>query len=300
MPKFKGSILAVTPLTDRIASIRIGADQISTLPAFDAGAHIEFDLPDGDTRAYSLISFDAETSAPDHYLVAVQHEPDGKGGSKFMHGLGIGDTVSFSAPKNSFPVDTSVPAVLLAGGIGITPMISMTSMLMAKQQHVRLIYAGRSENDMAYSTELRDMLGDQLSLHFDDQSGIIDLGNLVATLSEAHLYVCGPRQMIDAVRSQVESAGIASERLHFELFEAATPANGDTSFEVQINDGTVFVIPEGKSIIDVLEEHDVDVMYDCQRGDCGICQCDVIAGTPDHRDVVLSQAERDAGDVMQI
>ena len=96
------------------------------------------------------------------------------------------------------------------------------------------------------------------------------------------------------------AAGIAPERVHFELFEAAQEQHDDTPFEIQITDGSIFTIPLGQSIIEVLEAHDVDVMYDCQRGDCGICRCDVIDGVPDHRDVVLSAAEREAGDVIQI
>lgn len=300
MSNVQGSVLAVTPITDRITTFRIGAAQGGTLPAFDAGAHVEFELPDGGTRAYSLISFEANTAAPDHYLIAVQREDAGKGGSKFMHGLSAGDAITFTTPKNSFPLDTSAPAVLLAGGIGITPMISMANALKAQNQKVQLIFAGRSEDEMAYLTELGEMLGDNLHLHFDDQAGLIDLKSLITKLGDAHLYVCGPRPMIDAARAQAETAGIAPEHVHFELFEATVPTSGDTPFEVQISDGSVYTIPVGQSIIDVLEAHDVDVMYDCQRGDCGICQCDVIEGEPDHRDVVLSQAERDAGDVMQI
>lgn len=297
MAKIHGSILAVSPLTDRITAIRIGGPG---LPSFEAGAHVEVDLPDGETRAYSLIRFDADCAAPDHYLIAVQREDEGDGGSKFMHGLAIGDAITFSAPKNDFPLDITASAVLLAGGIGITPMISMASAMVATKQDVRLVFAGRSEPEMAYTAELHKALGDKLQLHFDDQAGVIDLEGVISKLGEAHLYVCGPRQMIDTARARAEAAGIPAERVHFELFEAAKPGQGDTPFEVQINDGTVFTIPAGKTIIEVLEENDIDVMYDCQRGDCGICQCDVLDGIPDHRDVVLSQSERDAGDVMQI
>lgn len=300
MAKIQGSILSVVNLTDRITAFQIGAAQGVALPGFEAGAHIEFDLPDGGTRAYSLISFDASFAAPDHYLVAVQREDGGKGGSKFMHGLRVGDAVTFSAPKNDFPLTTSAPAVLLAGGIGITPMISMANALVGAGQAVSLVYAGRAEGDMVYCQTLRRALGDRLHLHFDDQSGVIDLDSIIAKLGQAHLYVCGPRKMIDAARTKAEAAGIATDHVHFELFEAAKAQSTDVAFEVQINDGSVFTIPVGKTIIQVLEENDIDVMYDCQRGDCGICQCDVLDGIPDHRDVVLTQAERNAGDVMQI
>jgi len=297
MTKLQGTILAVEPLTDRITALRIGG---AGLPPFEAGAHVEFDLPGGGTRSYSLITFDGKGDAPDQYYIAVQREDSGQGGSKSMHGLAVGDAVTFAAPKNDFPLDITAPAVLLAGGIGITPMISMASALRAAGQDVSLVFAGRAEADMAFCNELRTALGDRLHLHFDDKAGVIDLDAVIAKLGEAHLYVCGPRKMIDAARAKAEAAGIAHARIHFELFEAAKAATGDTPFEVQINDGSVFTIPVGRTIIEVLEENDVDVMYDCQRGDCGICQCDVLEGVPDHRDVVLSQAERDAGEVMQI
>jgi vanillate O-demethylase ferredoxin subunit len=153
---------------------------------------------------------------------------------------------------------------------------------------------------MAYHAELAEQFGDAFHLHCDDAETARELDALIASVGAAHLYVCGPRGLLEAARAKAETAGIPADRVHFELFEAASPQDGDTAFEVQINDGSVYTIPVGQSIIDVLEENDVDVMYDCQRGDCGICQCDVLEGTPDHRDVVLSKAERDAGEVMQI
>ena len=300
MGEHVGKVLEVTPLTDRITSLRIGAVDGAPLPSFEAGAHVNFDLPNGETRAYSLITLNNEFIAPQNYRIAVQREEDGQGGSRHMHTLRVGDEITFSAPKNDFPVQINAPAVLLAGGIGVTPLISMACALSAVGQSISMIFAGRSEAEMACCNALSDLLGERLTLHFDDQAGLLDLDAVLSRLGGAHLYVCGPRGMIDAVRNKAETLKIPAERIHFELFEAAVPESGDTAFEVQINDGSVFTIPAGKTIIDVLEENDVDVMYDCQRGDCGICQCDVLEGVPDHRDVVLSEAERAAGDVMQI
>jgi vanillate O-demethylase ferredoxin subunit len=177
---------------------------------------------------------------------------------------------------------------------------SLTNAMFTSRWVFSMIFAARNAAEMAYRSALENAFGDQLRLHFDDQSGQLDLGEIIAKLGDAHLYVCGPRGMIDAVRAKAEEAEIPQSRIHFELFEAASSAAGDTAFEVQIKDGTVFTIPVGQTIIDVLEENDVDVMYDCQRGDCGICQCDVLDGVPDHRDVVLSEAERASGEVMQI
>jgi ferredoxin-NADP reductase len=299
MGKISGVVIEIAPLTDRISSLVVAATDGVTLPAWEAGAHVEFDLATG-TRAYSLVSFDTVPDAPASYRIAVQREDGGQGGSKAMHALQVGDPITFSAPKNDFAVTADTPAVLLAGGIGVTPLISMAVTLECAGQDFTFHYAGRSADVMAYHAELSNKWGDRFQLHCDDAETALDLDAVVASVGMAHFYVCGPRGLLDAARSKAESAGIPSERVHFELFEAARVQDADSALEVQINDGTVYTIPVGQSIIDVLEANDVDVMYDCQRGDCGICQCDVLEGTPDHRDVVLSEAERDAGDVMQI
>lgn len=299
MDKIDGLVLGVEPLTERISAFRVGAKDGSALPDWTPGAHVDFDVPTG-TRSYSLVSFAPVPSAPAEYHVTIQREPDGQGGSQAMHGLKAGDAVQFTSPKNDFPVDIGAPAVLLAGGIGVTPLISMGAALQAAGQRFAFHYAGRSAEVMAYREKLAATFGDAFHLHCDDDDSALDLDAIIDSQGDAHLYVCGPRGMIDAAREKAEAAGIPAERVHFELFEAASAQEGDTAFEVQINDGSVFTVPPGKTIIEVLEENDVDVMYDCQRGDCGICQTDVIDGVPDHRDVVLSDAERETGDVMQI
>ena len=300
MSEISGVVLKVVAIPDRIVSLHIGASDVTALPSFKAGAHIEINVSEIETRAYSLISWDGNFDQPESYEIAVQREDAGDGGSRFMHGLSVGDKITFSAPKNDFSLLENSSAQLLAGGIGITPMISMARALKDADVPVQMTFAGRSKAEMAFVEELRDLLGSDLALHYDDEQGTLDLAPIIAELGTRHLYVCGPRGMIDAVRAKAEAAGLAPERIHFELFEAAGQTDGDTAFEVQINDGSVFTVPPGKSIIEILEENDVDVMYDCQRGDCGICQCDVLDGVPDHRDVVLSEAERAEGEVMQI
>ncbi|MCO4826001.1 MAG: oxidoreductase [Amylibacter sp.] len=299
MGKISGVVVEVTKLTDRISSLTIAATDGVPLPSWQPGAHVEFDVTEG-ARAYSLVSFDPVPKLPTSYQIAVQREDKGQGGSVAMHSLTVGDAISFGPPKNDFPVNSDAPAVFVAGGIGVTPLISMAAAVRAAGQEFAFHYSGRSAGAMAYPATLFEQWGDAFHLHCDDSETALDLNALVASVGDAHLYVCGPRGLLDAVRGKAEVANIPTERVHFELFEAASVQVDDAAFEVQINDGSVFTIPPGKSIIDVLEENDVDVMYDCQRGDCGICQCDVLEGTPDHRDVVLSQAERDAGDVIQI
>ncbi|SDG29835.1 PDR/VanB family oxidoreductase [Sulfitobacter delicatus] len=302
MSKINAIVREVTALTERISEFRIAAADGAALPGWDAGAHVLFDLPDGDTRAYSLIAFAPMDKAPEEYRIAVQREPEGKGGSTHMHGLKPGAEITCAAPKNDFPLTPNAPAVLLAGGIGITPMISMATTLKDAGQAFEFHYSGRSAGVMAYREALQETFGDSLHLHCDDAASALDLDAVIAGLAaESHLYVCGPKGLIDATKAKAEAAGIAADRIHFELFDAPQEQEGDSAFEVELaSSGEVFTIPPGQSIIDVLEAGGVDVMYDCQRGDCGICQCDVISGTPDHRDVVLSEAERAAGNVMQI
>ncbi|PQO23350.1 oxidoreductase [Rhodobacteraceae bacterium WD3A24] len=289
---------------DLIRGIELVAEDASPLPPFTPGAHVEVTLPDGDTRPYSLVDFDGSCAAPRSYRFGVRLEDDSAGGSRFMHGLAAGDTVTVSEPVNDFPLaEDGAPSLLLAGGIGVTPIISMAAALRAAGRDYRFVYAARSRPALAFGERLAAEHGDRLTVHIDDEvGGPLDVGGTIAAApAGAHLYVCGPRPMIDAAREAAEQAGFGPERIHFELFESAAQAEGDTAFEVELaSSGQVFTIPPGRTIIEVLEEAGIDLIHDCQRGDCGICQTDVLEGEPDHRDVVLSDAERAAGNVMQI
>jgi vanillate O-demethylase ferredoxin subunit len=288
-------------LTDRITEFTLADPNGGTLPGWAAGAHIRVAVEGGD-RAYSLIDWQGVRASPGQYVIAVQREDDGAGGSRFMHELAEGDVLQATDPKCDFAVVPDAPAVLLAGGIGITPLVSMAADLKAQGVPVTLHFAGRSRTDMAYCDDLSALLADDLHIHCDDDDSALNLGAVIAGVGDRHLYICGPSGLIKAARAGAEAAELPSERVHVELFDnGAADAGGDAPFEVEIaSTGQVFTIPPGKSIIEVLEEDGQDLIYDCQRGDCGICQTDVIAGDPDHRDVVLSEAERAEGKVMQI
>lgn len=299
MDFFDLRITRTDPAADMIRCLELTSDT-GALPGWTPGAHVEVALPDGGTRSYSLIDNTGDWAAPTRYRLGVRLEPQGKGGSRHMHGLAVGDRVRVSAPKNGFALDaTQAPALLVAGGIGVTPLVSMAAALARSGRDWRMIYAARNRAALAFADEVA---GDRLALHLDDVAGgPADLGPAIrAAAPGTHLYVCGPRPMIDAARAHAEAAGFTPDRIHFELFEAAAPVAGDQPFEVEINDGRVFTVPSGQSIIQALEAGGLDLIYDCQRGDCGICRTDVRAGTPDHRDVVLTEAERASGKVMQI
>ena len=297
----KLTISAVYDETDRIREITLVPAYGVPLPAYTPGAHLDFELGSLGTRSYSLIDW-PEQDDKNEYLIAVQREDGGDGGSQHMHTLPTGATLTSSAPKNDFELALNdSPVLLLAGGIGVTPLISMATQLLGSNRPFRFHYTARSRAVMGFGDRIASAFGNHVTLHFDD----VDPLNLNALMDSqdpaTHVYVCGPKGMIDAARSAMTAAGLPDTQFHAELFSTPSADDGDTAFEVEIvSSGEVFTIPPGKTIIDVLEDGGVDLMYDCQRGDCGICQTDVISGTPDHRDVVLSEAERASGKVMQI
>lgn len=294
----KLTIAEIKPLTERISAFVLDSADGTALPDWTPGAHIDVST-DAGARSYSLISWPDDTD--NRYHIAVQCEPDGDGGSRAMHALAQGDIIEATAPSNDFELlDDGRPTALLAGGIGVTPLISMATKLASNGRPFVFHYAGRSAGLMAYLDRLKTAFGEAFNAHFDDQAPL-DLPALVSGISGHALYICGPKGMIEAARTAAESAGIDAANIHVELFTTVTAGKGDTAFEVELSSsGQVIEVAADKTIIEALEDAGVDLIYDCQRGDCGICQTDVVSGEPDHRDVVLSQAEKDGGKVMQI
>lgn len=292
------TIAQKTPLTKRISEFVLNSEDSRVLPSFEPGSHIDVMTPVG-PRSYSLIGWPEQWDGA--YRIAVQREDGGDGGSLAMHDLVEGQVIQTSLPKNDFVLSHGgKPVALLAGGIGVTPLISMASRLKADGHPFRFDYAGRSVDEMGYLTRLEAEFGDNLHAHFDDVEPL-DLTSALPSVSDHALFICGPKGMIEAARAAAEAVGIASDDIHVELFTTAKAGTGDQPFEIEIaSSGQVITIPADKTIIEALEESGLDPLYDCQRGDCGICQTHVVSGIPDHRDVVLSQAERDSGTVMQI
>lgn len=289
-------------LTTKIRLIELVDERGSTLPSFTAGAHIDVDTGTTGIRSYSLISWSQPSPSPKSYYIAVQREDDGEGGSAFMHRLSVEQSLSVTEPKNDFELSNRrAPAVLIAGGIGVTPIISMAATLHDQARPFHCHYTGRSRSLMGLVDEMETHLGSSLSIYSDDESPL-DLDKLIRDCDPAsHFYICGPKGMIEAVRTKAITAGFTLEQIHIELFSTPQTESDDQPFEVEVNStGQVYVVPVGKTIIDVLDAEGIDLTFDCQRGDCGICQTDVISGTPDHRDLVLSDVERDSGKIMQI
>ena len=298
-------------LNPLVRLLRLGAVDGSPLPGYSAGSHIKIQvtLPDGkvDWRQYSLINFNTgldATSAPTEYLIAVRREDIGRGGSRWMHEhLQVDMTVMVEPPRNDFALHpTEAVTVMIAGGIGITPLASMASQRRAEHAPVRLHYAGRSRALMAFLPELQELLSNDLHVHADDEIGTpLDIPALLdACAPTDQLHVCGPKVMLDLVLAQAHARGWPPERVHFELFAVVTPQVGDHAFELVLaKSGQTLHVPADKSILDVLIDAGCDPMFDCKRGECGVCAVDVMEGEPDHRDYVLTEREKSVGNVIQ-
>src|SRR6218665_3778280 len=299
-------------LNPLIRMLRLCAEDGGALPGFAAGAHIrvQVSLPDGKTDwgHYSLIDFATThnaTSAGDQCLSAVRNEPGGRGGSRFMQQrLKEGDSIAIEAPKNEFPLHTGPGgSVRGGGGTGATPLPPRAARRRAEGAAVRMHYAGRSRDLMAFLPELQNLLGDDLRVHADAEAGApLDIDALLDGVPVGdHLYVCGPGAMLDAMLGRTRARGWEPGRVHWEIFAAPAAAEGDQPFEVELaRSGQRFTVPAGQSILDCLIENGCDPMFDCKRGACGVCAVPVLEGGIDHRDHVLSAREKAQGSVMQI
>jgi vanillate O-demethylase ferredoxin subunit len=279
--------------TDEIAVFELAAADGRALPAFEAGAHVDVMVSPELTRQYSLSN--APGSAG--YRLGILNDPNSRGGSKLIHAsLQEGSRVQISAPRNHFPLDMhAAHSLLIGGGIGITPMIAMAYALKAAGKSFELHYCSRSENKAAFLAELKEAFGERLTLHFDDAGDAVRLdpqGLCRAAQPGTHLYVCGPSGFMDWVIEQARGAGLPDRQIHFEYFSAEVDVSGE-AFEVyaQASDVTVQVGPS-QSIAMALKAAGVKVQMSCEEGVCGTCICDVLEGTPDHRDRFLTEDEK--------
>lgn len=304
-------VAGVQPLTEHVKAFRLRHPRGETLPGFSAGAHLKVEVTvDGQRqwRHYSLVNLasdPAATEAPEEYLIAVRREDPGRGGSRFMHeALGAGDRLTVSAPINTFPLDlTRDGHVLVAGGIGVTPILSMAAALRAHGRSFALHYTGRSRAMLCFLAEMAPLAGDGLHVYADDEPDRrFAVDRLLAQAEPGQpISVCGPKGMIDAVVEGAVARGWDRKDLTSELFTEAAPLAGDHAFAVELaQSGRVVQVPADRSILDVLIDEGLDPLFDCRRGDCGVCSCPVIAGAIDHRDYYLDDAEKASGTVMQI
>ncbi|AMU08459.1 PDR/VanB family oxidoreductase [Burkholderia cenocepacia] len=284
-----------------ICGFELVSDDGSPLPRFDAGAHIDVHLPGGLVRQYSLCNHPEQH---DRYQIAVLREADGRGGSRAIHDeVRQGDTVRIGMPRNQFPLASDAPHhLLLAGGIGVTPILSMAERLCSAGIPFDMHYCARSTDRMAFVERINAAgFRDRVRFHVDDGDPAqrFDLSTVLAGAPDGtHLYVCGPRGFMDAVLNAARERGWGETRLHYEFFGGAVVSSGaDRAFQVRIaSSGKVIDVPAECTVIAALAAHGVDVLTSCEQGVCGTCVTRVLEGEPDHRDAYLTDDEKAAGD----
>lgn len=271
------------------------------LPPFSAGSHVDVTLPDGITRQYSLCNDPGETH---RYLIGVLKDPATRGGSKAMHErVNEGDVLEISVPKNHFALaHHATRSLLLAGGIGITPILCMAERLAIANSDFEMHYASRSRDRMAFRDRIvTSAFASKVHFHFDDgaEEQKLSLEQLLAKPGEGvHLYVCGPKGFMDAVLGTARAKGWPESQLHYEFFAAAPVKSADDeSFQVKLaSSGRIVVIAKDKSVTDALREAGVEIPTSCEQGVCGTCLTRVLEGEPDHKDLYLSPDEQAAND----
>ena len=296
---FRARVTSAIWEAPNIHSYELRPPEGGALPAFTAGAHIDLNLPNGSVRSYSLVNSQAERH---RYVIAVQKDRASRGGSKWVHeNLRVGDLVELAGPRNNFPLnETAEKSVFIAGGIGITPILSMVDRLAAIGRDWQLVYCSRTRSATAFVSSLESRPG--VRFNFDEEPGgsMLDIAALVqAAPANAHLYCCGPLPMLDAFEQATKD--LARERVHVEYFTAREPAAREGGFTVVLaRSGREFAVPPGKTILDTLRESGVDVPHSCMEGVCGTCETAVLEGIPEHRDLILTEQERASSRTMMI
>ncbi|WP_433413527.1 cytochrome P450/oxidoreductase [Microtetraspora malaysiensis] len=298
-------VTAADTVADGVLSLTLAAPDGAELPAWAPGAHLEFRLPSGRIRQYSLCG-DPDDRAT--YRVAVLREDAGRGGSAELHDLAAaGVTLTVKGPRNHFPLVPAEDYLFLAGGIGVTPILAMVRAAARDGAALRAVYGGRSRSSMAFRDELVEHAGERVTLLPQDEHGLPDLGAILSSAGPGTaIYCCGPAGMIEAVERACAHRGL-TDRLHIERFaagddlEAAFDPAANTAFDVHLaRTGRTVRVKEDQRLIEAVREAVPGLSYDCEKGYCGACETRVLAGTPEHRDSLLTPEERESGRTMMI
>lgn len=281
-------------------SVRLVAPDNRLLPAFEAGAHIDLHLPNGLIRPYSLASAPTERS---FYLLCIKHSESSRGGSRYVHQqLRVGQQLEISPPRNLFPLISAPSYLLIAGGIGITPIRAMAETLSFEQQTFELYYYTKSLNQLVFkdqwqNTSFADKT--QICLSSEGKSPRQwQPESLKHWDGKTHLFLCGPIGMMDFFTALATDAGWPESHIHREAFSVIQPTKvDDDSFTVEIaSSGKTYAIPSDKSIASVLLAAGEPISLSCEMGMCGACLTRVLSGTPDHRDSVQSEADKNSAE----
>ncbi len=283
-----------------IVSVELMLPDGAALPAFAAGSHIDLHLGNGVVRSYSLLNSPQEQH---RYVVGVLNDRNSRGGSRYVHDtLRVGAMLTISAPRNNFPVDEGAAhSVLIAGGIGITPISCMLNHLRSQGKSAELLYCARSRAEAAFADALLQQPG--VHSHFDAEQGTPpDLrAFLAAKPKDAHFYCCGPTPMLNAF--EAICAELDLPHVHIERFAAAenvAAVQGDDYVAELARSKKSITVPAGKSLLDALLDAGLAVDHSCREGVCGACETKVLEGEPEHRDGVLSKSEKAANKSMMV
>jgi ferredoxin-NADP reductase len=286
-----------------VVALTLADPRGDSLPSWTPGAHLDLEITPGLVRQYSLCGpVDDDQS----WTIAVLREERGRGGSRAVHDdLRKGSAVRVLAVRNKFPLEPAERYLFIAGGIGITPIIPMLAAADEGQRPWRLYYGGRDRDSMAFAYQLATRYGPNVLVFPEDECGLLDVDAILGSRPpDQHVYCCGPAGLLAAVEARFADA--ARHLLHTERFSAVGPTEeqvaADGPIEVTLcRSGKKVVVPADQSILDVLrDEHGMDLVSGCEQGICGTCETNVIEGTPDHRDEVLSPAERAENATMMI
>jgi vanillate O-demethylase ferredoxin subunit len=302
---FSVRVRSIEWLTPAVHRLQLQSLDGTHLPAASAGAHIDLRLGPQLARSYSVVG---NAGDPSRYEIAVAKDARSRGGSRHVHEvLRVGDVLQISAPRNHFALIEDAPeSVLIAGGIGITPLWAMVQRLQALGRPWQLFYAARSRQHAAYLPEIEALAArstsGRLLTHFDDEQGGVppDVAGVVNNApQQAHLYCCGPQPMLDAFERA--TAHREPSHVHLERFAPAQDQASAAAFRLRLSRaGREFAVPADKSILEVLLENGIDAQYGCMQGACGLCEAAVVDGIPDHRDTVLSNETKAGNRTMLI
>lgn len=301
---FDVQVAQVRQLTPRVREYLLASANGSPLPAWTAGAHIALHLTSPTrglvVRHYSLIGGDGlQDDPPGTYRIAVQREEQGLGSNLIHETFEAGTALRIGPPVNSFALDREAPRVLLlAGGIGITPLVAMARSLLRRKRAFQFVYSGRNPQQMAYATTLQAMCGPALRLHCSEGDGLLDIPALLAQQdADTQVYVCGPTPFIDAAVQAAQDLGWPEGRLRSEAFISSV-RRGDTPFQALLQrSGRAIEVRGDESLLDALSHARVPVFWDCRKGECGLCATKVVShdGELQHRDRYLTPEEKQQG-----
>lgn len=293
-------VQAIDKIADDVVRLLLAAADGSALPPCRPGAHLKFRVPIGaavETREYSIVR-----RAPDgaFYEVAVLLSPGGRGGSSAMHALTVGSVLEAQGPFHAFELDPAAQEhLLIAGGIGVTPMLSMAEALGRQGASYEFHYAAKARSRMAYRDEIERLPGAVLYGREEARARLPLPALLRYTGPHRHVYVCGPASLIADVVETARLQGWPPGQVHFETFGGAVALGGDKPIRLELRaSGKTITVGPQETILDAMLQAGLDPLHDCRRGECGMCMVPVLEGTPDHRDQALTAAEKASGKVI--